>query len=99
MAKITAPNREFTGKRGEVAFVDGVGESDDPTMLAYFKRHGYEIEGEGTSEEDGPAFPEGEPTEDWKGDQLKAYAAAHEIDLGSAAKKADMVAAIQAAQV
>ncbi len=44
MAKITAPNEEFTGKRGQVAFIDGEGETDDPTMLAYFKRHGYEVE-------------------------------------------------------
>lgn len=46
MAKITAPNKEFTGKRGQVAFVDGAAETDDPGMLAYFKRHGYTIEDE-----------------------------------------------------
>lgn len=45
MAKITAPNGEFTGKRGPVAFIDGVGETDDPTMLAYFARHGYGVDG------------------------------------------------------
>lgn len=44
MAKITAPNKEFTGKRGPVGFTDGVGETDDPTMIAYFRRHGYEVE-------------------------------------------------------
>lgn len=44
MAKVTAPNKEFTGKRGSVAFVDGEAETDDPTMLAYFRRHGYEVE-------------------------------------------------------
>jgi hypothetical protein len=44
MAKITAPNKEFTGKRGQVAFVDGEAETDDPSMLAYFKRHGYKVE-------------------------------------------------------
>lgn len=44
MANIKAPNAEFTGKRGQVAFIDGEAETDDPTMLAYFKRHGYEVE-------------------------------------------------------
>lgn len=45
MAKITAPNEGFTGKRGSVAFIDGVAETDDPSMLAYFRRHGYKVEG------------------------------------------------------
>lgn len=43
MAKISAPNKGFTGKRGQVAFVDGEAETDDPTMIAYFKRHGYTV--------------------------------------------------------
>jgi len=97
MAKITAPNKEFTGKRGTVAFVDGVAETDDPHMLTYFKRHGYAVEGE----KQAPApvtIPDGDPAESWKGDELKAYAAAHEIDLKGATTKADMVAAIQAAK-
>lgn len=42
-------------------------------------------------------LPDGDPTDKWTGDQLKAYAAAHEIDLGDAAKKADVFAAITAA--
>lgn len=46
MAKITAPNKEFTGKRGQVAFVDGEAETDDPTMISYFRRHGYKVEGD-----------------------------------------------------
>lgn len=46
-----------------------------------------------------PAFPDGEPTADWKADELKAYAAEHDIDLGDATKKADIVDAITAAQV
>ena len=97
MAKITAPVKEFTGKRGNVAFVDGVAETDDPHMIAYFKRHGYKVEATKKSAPAGPAFPEGDPVESWTGDQLKAYAAAHEVDLNGATKKADVFAAIQAA--
>lgn len=45
-----------------------------------------------------PEFPETEPSESWKGEQLKAYAKANEIDLGGATNKADMVAAIAASK-
>lgn len=53
---------------------------------------------EGPAEE-GPAEeqPEGEPNESWKNDEIKTWAEAHEVDLGGATKKADMLAAIQAA--
>lgn len=44
MFTITAPVKDFTGKRGDVAFIDGVAETDDPHMVAYFKRHGYDVE-------------------------------------------------------
>lgn len=44
MAKIIAPNEGFTGKRGNVAFVDGKAETDDPSMVSYFRRHGYKVE-------------------------------------------------------
>lgn len=43
-------------------------------------------------------YPEGEPAEAWKGDQLKAYARDNKIDLGGATNKADMVAAIEASK-
>lgn len=50
-----------------------------------------------SAKDDEPAaaeFPEGDPSEDWKVDELKAYAASKEIDLGDASKKADLVSAI-----
>jgi len=51
-----------------------------------------------TAEKAEPEFPEGPPSESWKGEQLKAYAKANEIDLGGATNKADMVAAIAASK-
>lgn len=60
MVKITAPNREFTGKRGNVGFVDGVGETDDPSMVAFFRRHGYGIAGEEPAERE-PVADEPKP--------------------------------------
>ena len=44
-----------------------------------------------------PVFPEGDPSEDWKADELKAYAEAHDVDLAGAKNKAEMVAALAAA--
>lgn len=41
-------------------------------------------------------YPEGDPSTEWTGKQLKAYAAAHNIDLGSATNKAAVLEAIQA---
>jgi len=44
-----------------------------------------------------PALPEGTPSDSWTVAQLKEYAAQEEVDLTGAEKKADILAAIQAA--
>ena len=44
MAKIKAPNKEYTGISAGVPFVNGVGETDRPELLEWFKDHGYEVE-------------------------------------------------------
>lgn len=93
MAKITTPVKGFTGSVVGVSFKDGTGSTDDPTALAYFARQGYGIEQSDTPVE----IPDGKPSTDWKGDQLKAYAGQHEIDLGSAKSKAEIVEAIETA--
>lgn len=41
--KVTAPVVGFSGVVANVEFVDGVGETDNPTAVAYFKRHGYDV--------------------------------------------------------
>ena len=46
--------------------------------------------------EEGPPG-EGVPNDSWKNDEIKTWAEAHGVDLGGATKKADMLAAIQAA--
>lgn len=40
------------------------------------------------------AFPAGKPGKAWKVDELKAYAAAHEVDLGEAKTKDEILAAL-----
>lgn len=44
MAKISAPNREYTGVSASVPFCNGVGETDNPTLISWFKEHGYAVE-------------------------------------------------------
>lgn len=58
---------------------------------------GEHLIGSASDESKDASLPEGEPSEDWKGDQLKAYAEAHNVDLGSAKTKAEIVAAIDSA--
>lgn len=41
---VRTPVEGFSGVVANVQFVDGVGESDDPNALVYFRRHGYEVE-------------------------------------------------------
>lgn len=42
--KVYAPNESYTGISASVAFCNGVGETDDPHLLEWFKSHGYGIE-------------------------------------------------------
>lgn len=94
MAEIRTPVKGFTGQVAGVQFTDGVGETVDEAALAYFTRHGYEITTPGAPE--APALPEGDPTDKWTVDQLKAYATAKEIDLKGATAKADILLAVSA---
>jgi hypothetical protein len=41
-----------------------------------------------------PTFPDGEPAESWKVDELRAFARQHDVDLKGATKKAEILAAI-----
>lgn len=44
MAKIIAPNSEYTGVSATVPFVRGVGQTCDPTLIEWFRRHGYTVQ-------------------------------------------------------
>ena len=41
--KIYAPVKDFNGLRGNVRFVNGVGETDDPHLIKWFETHGYKV--------------------------------------------------------
>lgn len=87
--EIRTPVKGFTGEVVGVAFAGGVGHTDDPNRLAYFRRHGYEIvtEAESTPKK----------AEDMTKAELIAHAQANNIDLGDAKTKAEILAAVTAA--
>ncbi|MBB6696252.1 hypothetical protein [Clostridium algidicarnis] len=43
MAKIIAPNKQYTGTSASVGFVNGVGETTNPNLIEWFNGHGYEV--------------------------------------------------------
>lgn len=42
--KIYAPVKDFNGLRNNVRFVNGIGETDNPMTIEWFKSHGYGLE-------------------------------------------------------
>ena len=49
--RIYAPVKDFNGLRNNVRFKDGVGETNDPTLLKWFEAHGYKVPVEDTPTE------------------------------------------------
>lgn len=43
MAKIYAPNKQYTGLSASVMFVNGVGETSDPHLIKWFRERGYKV--------------------------------------------------------
>lgn len=42
--KVYSPNKEYTGVSASVPFCNGVGETDDPYLLKWFREHGYTVD-------------------------------------------------------
>ncbi len=62
MAKIYAPNKDYTGVSASVPFVNGVGETSNPILLTWFRDHGYTVaakaaEGKAKGDQDPPKDP------------------------------------------
>lgn len=74
MAKVIAPNNQYSGLSAGVAFVNGVGETDNAHLLEWFEEKGYTVEWpvaepEKPAEESQqpPAAPEAPPEQQKKG--------------------------------
>lgn len=88
--KTKTPNMvwDAANNRPLCKFVKGVFETNDEAVAEKLKGMGYEVTGEADAK----------PIEDMKVDELKAYAAENNIDLGEATKKADILKIIQEAE-
>lgn len=88
--KAKTPNMvwDAANNRPLCKFVKGVFETNDEAVAEKLKGMGYEVTGEADAK----------PIEDMKVNELKAYAAENNIDLGEATKKADILKIIQEAE-
>lgn len=92
MAKIYAPNKQYTGISASVGFAKGIGETSDPDLIEWFKTHGYTV---GETKEDS------ESNDEFKGmsvDELKAYALENDIDIGNSTSVSGILKKIREAQ-
>lgn len=60
MVKIIAPNKQYTGLSAGVHFVNGIGETDEPHLIAWFGSKGYEVDDSVARETEQKAFEEAE---------------------------------------
>jgi len=102
MAKYTVnfpDGKKFTGAYLSVLFADGEGHTDNDYLAERFRAKGLAVT-ENTPEAPVAEDPSGAEKQltDMTVAELTAYAKEHEIDLGTAAKKAEILAAIQAAE-
>lgn len=44
MAKVIAPNNQYTGLSASVMFINGIGETDNEHLLQWFEEKGYTVE-------------------------------------------------------
>ena len=44
MARISTPNKSYTGVSAGVAFLNGEGHTDNPYLIGWFRSHGYIVE-------------------------------------------------------
>ena len=87
MAKIIAPNKQYTGVSASVAFAQGVGQTENPKLIQWFKDHGYTVEEPKAvakakaepkvdSKSEPKAEPKGEATDDGKSTKPSSKAVA-----------------------
>ena len=89
MAKILAPNKSYTGVSASIAFCNGIGTTDNPELIDWFKKHNYQVVEEEKKEK---TFDE------MSVEELVAYANEHNIDIGKATSQSGIIEKIKAAE-
>jgi len=93
MAKILAPNKQYTGTSASVGFVNGIGETDDKNLIKWFKEHNYQVI------EDVKEQGQKEKTlDEMTIEELVAYAEEKGIDIGKATSQTGIIEKIKAAE-
>ena len=62
--KIETPVKGYTGKSASVSFADGVGYTDKPDLVRWFRGHGYKVTEIGKAPEDAHAEEPNHMTEE-----------------------------------
>lgn len=102
MATIKHSSDEFNGNVANTQFAAGKAETDNPGAIRYFRRHSetYTVAGDKPAKKvtGGGSGQQEKPLDKRTNDEIEAYAAEHDIDLDGATTKAEMLAAIAAAE-
>lgn len=99
MAKIIAPNKSYTGVSASVAFCNGEGNTKNPILIDWFRKHGYEVVEDATEEDLKIPPTDGEKQlSEMDIEELKAYAEEKGIDIGKATSQAGILEKILEAQ-
>lgn len=98
MAKIIAPNKSYTGVSASVAFCNGEGNTNNPVLIDWFRKHGYKVIKD-AAEEGLKVPPLGEDGEkqlsEMDIEELKAYAEEKGIDIGKATSQSGILEKIK----
>lgn len=89
MAKILAPNKQYTGVSASVPFANGIGETDKPELIDWFKKHGYQVIEEEKKDK---------TLEEMSIEELVDYANKNNIDIGKATSQAGIIDKIKASE-
>lgn len=91
MAKIIAPNKQYTGISASVYFCNGIGETDNKDLINWFKEHGYSVVEEDIEKTD-------KSIDEMSVEELVSYADEHNIDIGKATSQSGIIEKIKAAE-
>ena len=91
MAKIVAPNKQYTGISASVYFCNGIGETTNEDLISWFKEHGYSVIEEDVGKKD-------RNIDEMSVEELISYANEHNIDIGKATTQSGIIEKIKTAE-